>query len=269
MSYSSTSAAATSSCVESGFEAHSTTSAPPAFSVRIEVRGLGRHVQARGDAVAGQRLLALEALADRGQHRHLPVGPLDAPHALGRERQVLHVVSLRRCHQSSLSSAESSRVMRPSSRSCLRCSHSTRRRASSAARQPGRGPRRAARPHGGAERRRRDRRARRRSGAEARASERSWFSSREAVDAVAARRPRGTTRPAQPRGSAASAPTSPVCGGRGRRSAPPRRNLTTTMSRFVARPGLAVPRARRRPRAGRRRRAAASRPRGSSCPRSP
>ena len=35
MSYSSTSAAATSSCVESGFDAHSTTSAPPAFSVRM------------------------------------------------------------------------------------------------------------------------------------------------------------------------------------------------------------------------------------------
>jgi hypothetical protein len=35
MSYASTSAAATSSCVESGFEAHRTTSAPPAFSVRI------------------------------------------------------------------------------------------------------------------------------------------------------------------------------------------------------------------------------------------
>src|SRR5687767_4504173 len=34
MPYSATSAAATSSCVESGFEAHSTTSAPPAFSVR-------------------------------------------------------------------------------------------------------------------------------------------------------------------------------------------------------------------------------------------
>src|SRR5919109_533243 len=34
MSYSSTSAAATSSCVDSGFEAQSTTSAPPAFSVR-------------------------------------------------------------------------------------------------------------------------------------------------------------------------------------------------------------------------------------------
>ncbi len=46
-----------------------------------EVRGLRRHVQAGGDAVAVERPLALEALADRGQHRHLPVGPLDARHA--------------------------------------------------------------------------------------------------------------------------------------------------------------------------------------------
>src|SRR5438045_6309289 len=37
MSYSSTSAAATSSCVESGFDAQRTTSAPPAFSVRIRL----------------------------------------------------------------------------------------------------------------------------------------------------------------------------------------------------------------------------------------
>ena len=65
-----------------------------------QVRGLGGDVQAGGDAVAGERLLALEALADRGQHRHLPVGPLDPPHALGGERQVLDVVSLGRCHQS-------------------------------------------------------------------------------------------------------------------------------------------------------------------------
>jgi hypothetical protein len=34
MSYSSTSAAATSSCVDSGFDAQSTTSAPPALRVR-------------------------------------------------------------------------------------------------------------------------------------------------------------------------------------------------------------------------------------------
>ena len=59
-----------------------------------QVRRLGRHVQARRDAVAGERLLGLEPLADRGQHRHLPVGPLDPPHAFGGERQVFDVVSL-------------------------------------------------------------------------------------------------------------------------------------------------------------------------------
>src|SRR5262249_9722270 len=62
---------------------------------------------------------ALEALADRGQDRHLPVGPLDAPDALGRQRQVLHVVSLRRRH------AVLSVVYAARRRSCLRCSHSS------------------------------------------------------------------------------------------------------------------------------------------------
>ena len=65
-----------------------------------EVRGLGRDVQARGDAVAVERLLVLEPLADRLQHRHLPVCPLDAAHAFGGEREVLHVVSLGRSHES-------------------------------------------------------------------------------------------------------------------------------------------------------------------------
>ena len=63
-----------------------------------EVRGLGRHVQAGRDAVAGERLLALEALADRGEHRHLPVGPLDPALALAREGEILHVVPFRRSH---------------------------------------------------------------------------------------------------------------------------------------------------------------------------
>jgi hypothetical protein len=67
-----------------------------------QVRRLGGHVEARGHAVAGQRLLALEALADRGQHRHLPVGPLDPSLPLGREPEVLHVVLDRGRHSSSL-----------------------------------------------------------------------------------------------------------------------------------------------------------------------
>jgi hypothetical protein len=49
-------------------------------------------VQARRDAVAVERLLALEAFADRGQHRHLPVGPFDPRHARGREREIADVM---------------------------------------------------------------------------------------------------------------------------------------------------------------------------------
>src|SRR5262249_58753838 len=48
--------------------------------------------RARGDPVAGEGGLALEALADRCEHRHLPVGPLDPAHALGRECDVLDVM---------------------------------------------------------------------------------------------------------------------------------------------------------------------------------
>ena len=55
-------------------------------------------MQAGGDAVAGKRLLRLEPLADRRQHRHLPVGPGDPAHAVGGEREILHVVAFRRCH---------------------------------------------------------------------------------------------------------------------------------------------------------------------------
>ncbi len=73
-----------------------------------QVRGLGRDVQARGDAVPGERLLGREALADRGQHRHLPVGPHDPAHALGRERQILYVVASCGRHASSPSSSQSS-----------------------------------------------------------------------------------------------------------------------------------------------------------------
>ena len=94
-----------------------------------EVRRLRRHVQAGRDPVPRQRLLALEALADRGEHRHLPVRPGDPPDAFRGERQVLHVVSLCGCHRSSLSLV--CRVIRSqaasgaSRRSCFRCSHST------------------------------------------------------------------------------------------------------------------------------------------------
>ncbi len=42
-----------------------------------EVRGLGGHVQAGSDHEARERPLALEPLADRSQHGHVPVGPGD------------------------------------------------------------------------------------------------------------------------------------------------------------------------------------------------
>ena len=67
-----------------------------------EVRRLRGDVEAGGDAVAGERLLLHEPLPDRGQHRHLPVGPLDPPYALDGEGEVLYVVLLRRSHLSLL-----------------------------------------------------------------------------------------------------------------------------------------------------------------------
>ena len=88
-----------------------------------QVRRLRRHVQARRDAVAVQRLLRLESLPDRREHRHLPVRPLDPPHALGREREVFHVVPLRRCHR--FLSLLQQKSQAASSRSCFRCSHSS------------------------------------------------------------------------------------------------------------------------------------------------
>src|SRR4030095_7865392 len=63
-----------------------------------EVRGLGRDVEASGEPVAGERLLALETIADGGQHRHLPVGPDDALHPLGGESEILDVVLCGDCH---------------------------------------------------------------------------------------------------------------------------------------------------------------------------
>ena len=57
-----------------------------------EVRRLGGDVQAcrHGDAV--ERALALEPLADRAQHRHLPVRPRDPGLAAAGEREVGDVV---------------------------------------------------------------------------------------------------------------------------------------------------------------------------------
>ncbi len=64
-----------------------------------QVRGLGRDVQARGDAVALERLLALEALANCRENGHLPVGPFDPADALCSQGKVFHIVSLSRSHR--------------------------------------------------------------------------------------------------------------------------------------------------------------------------
>jgi hypothetical protein len=48
-----------------------------------QVGGLGRDVETGTDAEAVERPVALEALADETEDRHLSLGPLDAPDALG------------------------------------------------------------------------------------------------------------------------------------------------------------------------------------------
>ena len=93
MPWSRTSAAATSSCVESGLEATSTTSAPPALSVRTRFAVsvvTCRHADTRRPA-SGR--LTGEALADRAQHRHVAVGPLDPLPAERGQAQVGDVVT--------------------------------------------------------------------------------------------------------------------------------------------------------------------------------
>jgi len=45
-----------------------------------------------------ERLLTLEALADGGKNRHLPIGPLDPANALGSKEEVFYIVSLCRSH---------------------------------------------------------------------------------------------------------------------------------------------------------------------------
>ena len=60
-----------------------------------QIRGLGRDVQAQPELDAVERPLRFEALADRGQHGHVAVGPLD-PRLTGvGQRQVGNVVVLR------------------------------------------------------------------------------------------------------------------------------------------------------------------------------
>ena len=57
-----------------------------------QVGGLGRDVEARADAQAVERPVALEALADQAQDGHLALGPLDPPDALGGQAEVGDVV---------------------------------------------------------------------------------------------------------------------------------------------------------------------------------
>ena len=92
MPYSATSAAATSSLVDSGFEAARYDLGAAGLERPHQVRGLGRDVEARADAQPVERPLALEALADEAQDGHLPLRPLDAADALGREAEIGDVV---------------------------------------------------------------------------------------------------------------------------------------------------------------------------------
>ena len=92
MPYSVTSAAATSSLVDSGFDAHSDTLRAAGIKGAHQVGRLGRDMQARADAQAVERPLALETLADEAQDGHLALGPLDAAHAVGGQAQVGHIV---------------------------------------------------------------------------------------------------------------------------------------------------------------------------------
>src|SRR5439155_8624709 len=57
-----------------------------------EVGGLGRHVEARADAQALERAVALEPLADEAEDGHLALGPVDATNALRSEPEVGDVV---------------------------------------------------------------------------------------------------------------------------------------------------------------------------------
>ncbi len=57
-----------------------------------QVRGLGGDVEAGADPDTREGLLALEPLADQAQDGHLPLGPLDAAHALVDKREVGHIV---------------------------------------------------------------------------------------------------------------------------------------------------------------------------------
>ena len=97
MPYSATRPAATSSCVESGLEAHSTTSAPPALSVRIRLavslvtcRQAAMRMPSSGRSAANRSRISASTGICRSAHsiRRTPSG------ASARSRTSLGVVAL-------------------------------------------------------------------------------------------------------------------------------------------------------------------------------
>ena len=63
------------------------------FESQHQVGRLAGHVQARGQALALQRLVFRETLTNQGQDRHLPRGPVDEVLALRGKARVLDVAS--------------------------------------------------------------------------------------------------------------------------------------------------------------------------------
>ena len=90
--YSATSAAATSSLVESGLRRGQDDLGAAGLERPHQVGRLGRDVEAGADAQAVERPLALEPLADQAQDGHLALRPLDPADALGGEAEVGDVV---------------------------------------------------------------------------------------------------------------------------------------------------------------------------------
>src|SRR3990170_1864120 len=64
---------------------------PPGLQRQHQVRGLGRHVQARAHPNALERPLLLEPLADEREYRHLAVRPLDPLTSLLGQAQISYV----------------------------------------------------------------------------------------------------------------------------------------------------------------------------------
>ena len=109
---SSTSAAATSSWVESGLLAQSTASAPPAFkaSARFAVSVVICAQTTTANAV--KRPLAVELIPDLAQHRHLAGRPIDSAPPLGGQTRILDIERARVGHRLHHLSVSSNRLAR-------------------------------------------------------------------------------------------------------------------------------------------------------------